>query len=166
MKSISLSAAVTLTERSERTLWRWIAEGTVTRAADSAAGKTMIEFDSIKPHLRMKIEPDDFDLIESADTSGGAAEQNELALLILANGKSEKAVYWLEQAAKQGDADAMHWLGRCYLEGNGIAKNLSMGIMWLSKAAAYGHLISMRQIESLCAPVPIAQNTHSAESQV
>jgi len=153
MKSISLATAVNLTGRSERTLWRWIAGGTIRRADDTVSGKTWIDFDSLKPYLSMPLEPEDFDLIESADGGGRNAEaQNELALLFLANGKPEGAIYWLELAAKQGFADAMHWLGRCYIEGNGLPKNVDMGIMWLSKAAARGHLISHRQIGGLCAP--------------
>lgn len=152
MKSISLAAAVTLTARSERTLWRWIANGSVTRVADNVAGKTMIALDSIKPYLGMPIAPEDFDLIERADAGGGADDNNEVALFILANGKPEMAIYWLEAAAKLGSPDAMHWLGRCYLEGRGLAEDLNLGIMWLSNAAAHGHQISKLQIESLCAP--------------
>ena len=76
--------------------------------------------------------------------------QNELALFFLANDKPEGAIYWLELAAKQGHADAMHWLGRCYIEGKGLAQNVDMGIMWLSKAAASGHIISRHQIDGLC----------------
>jgi len=70
MKSISLATAVNLTGRSERTLWRWIAGGTIRRADDTVSGKTWIDFDSLKPYLSMPLEPEDFDLIESADGGG------------------------------------------------------------------------------------------------
>lgn len=162
MKSISLSAAVSLTGRSERTLWRWIANGTVSRVSDSDVGKTMLDFDSVAPHLRQQLAAEELDLVERADSGGGAEEQTELALLILANGKPESAIYWLEIAAKQGSTDAMHWLGRCYLEGQGLAEDRNLGLMWLANAAAHGHLISQRQIESLCEPGEVKRGSASS----
>ena len=154
MRWISLAAAVTLTERSERTLWRWIADGTIMRAPDNVAGKTLIDLDSIKPYISIPLEPEDLDIVISADACGGGnvEAQNELALLFLANGKPKSAIYWLELAAGQGFADAMYWLGRCHIDGNGLPKNVDMGIMWLSKAAAHGHVISRCQMDALCTP--------------
>jgi TPR repeat protein len=70
-------------------------------------------------------------------------------LLFLANQQPASALYWLELAAGQGHTDAMHWLGRCHIEGNGLPKNEELGIMWLSKAAAHGHLISRYQMDRL-----------------
>ncbi|MGZ5028874.1 MAG: hypothetical protein ACXV9T_16965, partial [Methylobacter sp.] len=63
--------------------------------------------------------------------------------------KQKSAVYWLELAAKQSLADAMHLLGRCYLEGNGLAKDENLGIMWIAKAASLGHPIALAQIQSI-----------------
>jgi TPR repeat protein len=142
-----------LTGRSKRTLWRLIENGLVIRGNDTATGKATVDLDSIRPYFRMSIDPADFDLIESADAGGGgdATAQNELALLFLANQQPASALYWLELAAGQGHADAMHWLGRCHIDGNGLPKNAELGIMWLSKAAAHGHLISRYQMDRLYA---------------
>ncbi|MGP1665999.1 MAG: tetratricopeptide repeat protein, partial [Rhodanobacter sp.] len=78
-----------------------------------------------------------------------AGAQTDLAVLFLSNAKPESAVYWLELAAKQDYANAMHLLGRCYTDGNGILKNEDLGIMWIAKAASHGHLISQGQMQAL-----------------
>jgi TPR repeat protein len=144
---------MTLTGRSKRTLWRFIENGSVIRGDDTVDGKATIDLDSIRPYCLMQIDPQDFALIERADCGGGgdAEAQNELALLFLANDQPASALYWLELAAHQGHADAMHWLGRCYIEGNGLPKNAELGIMWLSKAAAHGHVIARYQMDCLYA---------------
>jgi len=72
-----------------------------------------------------------------------------LALLFLEHNKLKSAVYWLELAAKQQLADAMHLLGRCYLEGNGLPKDDSLALMWIAKAASLGHSIALTQIQSI-----------------
>lgn len=147
MKLISLAAAITLTAWSERTFWRRFADGVMTRETEN--GRSMINFDLIKPHICMPLEPDDLAVLESAD-AGDAEAQNELALIFLSNGKPKSAIYWLETAAKQNDANAMYLLGRCYTDGNGLAKNENLGIMWIAKAAAHCHVISQGQIHAMC----------------
>jgi len=149
MPHISLQAATTLTDWSERTIRRRLADGTLQCATDNDAHhKTMICFDSIKHNLCINLGPDDVELIKSAD-SGDAKAQNDLALLFLEHNKLKSAVYWLELAAKQNLTDAMHLLGRCYLEGNGLPKDDSLAIMWIAKAASLGHPIALAQIQSI-----------------
>jgi len=149
MHYVSLQAATTLTEWSERTLRRRIADGTLKCAAGNEAHyKTMICFDSIKRDLCIAPDPDNIELIKSAD-AGDAKAQNDLALLFLENNKPKSAVYWLELAAKQGFADAMQLLGCCYLEGNGLAKDDNLAIMWIAKAASLDHSIALAQIQSI-----------------
>lgn len=149
MQHISLQAASTLTEWSERTIRRRLADGTLQCAADNEAHyKTMICFDSIKHDICIALEADDIELLKTAD-SGDAKAQNDLALLFLENNKLKSAVYWLELAAKQNFTDAMHLLGRCYLEGNGLPKDDSLAIMWIAKAASLGHSIALTQIQSM-----------------
>ncbi|MFZ2407869.1 MAG: hypothetical protein WAW41_22280 [Methylobacter sp.] len=149
MQHISLQATTTLTEWSERTIRRRVADGSLKCAADNEAHyKTMICFDSIKHDICIALNPDDIELIKSAD-SGDAKAQNDLALLFLEHNKLKSAVYWLELAAKQHFTDAMHLLGCCYLEGNGLAKDDSLAIMWIAKAASLGHPIALAQIQSI-----------------
>jgi len=146
---ISIAAAKTLTEWSERTLWRRISDGTLARIDDNTfEDKAKICLDSIKPYICVSLGPEDFDLIESAD-AGNAEAQTDLALIFLANAKSESAIYWLKLAAKQDYAEAMHWIGRCYTDGNELPKNESLGIMWIAKAAAQCHVISQGQMQAI-----------------
>ncbi|MFZ4534982.1 tetratricopeptide repeat protein [Propionivibrio sp.] len=151
MQLISLPAAITLTEWSERTFWRKFADGSMARKIVN--GKTMIPLDLIKPHLCLPFEPEDFLVLKSAD-SGDAEAQNEMALIFLSSDKPKCAIYWLEQAAKQGYADAMNLLSQCYMRGNGVPKDENTGVIWLAKAAAHGHLISQRQMDGLRTKLP------------
>ncbi|MDO9046517.1 MAG: hypothetical protein Q7U66_02125 [Methylobacter sp.] len=149
MQHLSLQAAATLTEWSERTLRRRIADGTLKCATGNEARyKTMICFDSIRHDTCIALDPDDIELIKNAD-DGDAKSQNDLALLFLGKNKPKSAVYWLELAAKQNLTDAMHLLGRCYLEGNGLPKDDNLAIMWIAKAASMGHPIALAQIQSI-----------------
>ena len=146
---ISLAAATTLTGWSKRTLWRRISDGTLTRVDNNELNdKAKIHLDMIKSHICVPLEPEDFDLIETAD-AGSAEAQTDLALLFLSNAKSENAVYWLDLAAKQDYANAMHLLGRCYIDGNGVPKNENLGIMWIAKAASHGHVISQGHMQAM-----------------
>ena len=144
---ISLAAAITLTEWSERTFWRRFADGSVKRELETSGnGKSMVHLESIKAHIAIPLAPEDFSLVQQADR-GDPAAQNDLALIFLSSGRTRGAIYWLELAARQDYADAMHWLARCYLDGNGVAPDDHLGLMWLSKAAAHGHLISQGQLQ-------------------
>lgn len=143
---ISLPAAITLTAWSERTFYRKFANGSMARETEN--GRSAIPFDLIKPHLCIPLEPEDLSVVESAD-AGDAEAQNDLALIFLSNDKPKGAIYWLELAAKRDFADAMNLLGRCHISGSGVPKDENIGIMWLAKAAALGHVISLRQMESM-----------------
>lgn len=149
MQHVSLQTATTLTEWSERTIRRRLADGSLKCAADNDAHfKTMISYDSIKHDICIALEPEDIQLIKNAD-SGDANAQNDLALLFLQNNKLKSAIYWLELAAKQSLADAMHLLGYCYLKGYGLAKDDNLALMWIAKAASLGHSIAIEQIRSI-----------------
>jgi TPR repeat protein len=148
MQHVSLQAATTLTEWSERTIRRRLADGSLKCATDGSHYKTMICFDSIKHDICITLDSDDFELLKTAD-AGDATSQNDLALLFLENGKLKSAVYWLELAAKQNFTDAMHLLGCCYLDGNGLPKDDNLAIMWIAKAASLGHSIAIAQIQSM-----------------
>jgi len=146
---ISIATAITLTEWSRRTLWRRISDGSLARVDDNdASDKTRIPLEAIKPHICIPLDQQDFDLIRDAD-AGHAEAQTDLALIFLSNAKPEGAVYWLELAAKQDYADAMHWLSRCYLDGTGVPKDENLGLMWLAKAASRGHVISQGQMQAM-----------------
>ncbi len=149
MQLISIASAITLTEWSESTFRRRIADGSLTRHFEPGpSGRAMVDLNVIKSHACIPVEEDDGPLILDADT-GNAEAQNDLALLFLANNKPRGAIYWLELAAKQDYPDAMHWLGRCHIDGNGVLQDDNLGMMWLSKAAAHGHVVSQTQMKTM-----------------
>ncbi|WP_194723874.1 tetratricopeptide repeat protein [Noviherbaspirillum malthae] len=149
MNIVSIATAASLIDQSERTLRRRIVDGSLTRLEDeSGSNRTMIPFAAIKEQIVIPVVEEDLALIAEAD-AGRAEAQNDLALLFLSHDKPRSALYWLELAAKQDYPDAMHWLGRCYLEGNGTLKDDNLGLMWLAKAAAHGHAISQVQMEAM-----------------
>jgi len=50
----------------------------------------------------------------------------------------EKAGYWYQKSADQGNTKAMHNLGIMFIEGIGTPKNEATGYFWISKAADLG----------------------------
>jgi TPR repeat protein len=146
VECISLAAAITLTQWSERTFWRKFSDGTMARSTGS--GKAMLSFASIEAHLCMPLTLEDIAVLERAD-AGDAEAQNDLALLFLANNKPKGAIYWLEAAIKQDHAGAMYTFGRCHIEGCGMPANEDLGIMWIARAAAHQHLIAQAQMQAM-----------------
>ncbi len=53
---------------------------------------------------------------------------------------TKKAVFWYTKAAKQGYVDAQNNLGICYVEGNGVLKDIKKATEWIKKAKNAGHL--------------------------
>jgi len=143
---ISITASVVVTERSRRTWWRRIGDGTVTRLANDARGRAMVSLAEVTPLICVPLNREDLDFLVKAD-AGNADAQNDIGQLFSNAGKPKIALYWLEQAVRQGHADAMQWLGRCYIGGEGVPKNKNIGFMWIAKAAAHGHVIAQAQMQ-------------------
>lgn len=148
MSYISLQSAVTLTDLSERTLRRRLADGSLVKLKTEDSNKTMISLESIRLDFCLPFEAEQLELIQHAD-QGDAKAQNELALFFLEHDKPKNALYWLELAIKQNVADAMYLMGCCYLQGNGLAEDANLAIMWIAKAAAAGHMVALAQMQSI-----------------
>ena len=148
IRAINLEAASSITQLSKRTLWRRLSEGQITRQDNDDEGRTMITFEDIVPMLCMPTAQQDYDLIVEA-AAGDAEAQNNVALLFLEADKPDLALHWLTLAADQGHPDAMHNLSKLYIQGSGTPKNDSLGLMWLGKAAALGHVIAGQQVTGL-----------------
>ena len=98
--------------------------------------------------LCVPVDPEDHALLIQAD-AGDAAAQNDLAQLFLDRDRADIALHWLELAVEQDHADAMHNLAKLYIKGSGVAKDETKGLMWLARAAAYGHPIAQQQVSAL-----------------
>ena len=134
MEVISLAAAATLTEWSERTFWRRFRDGTIEREIRN--GKAVVQFSSIAAHACVPMTAEDVGLLDRAD-SGEAEAQTDLALLFLEHRKYKAALAWLTLAAKQDNPHAMYLLGRIYIDGAEEDKDENLGLMWLCKAASH-----------------------------
>lgn len=148
MNVISVEAAIAITERSRSTWWRRIAKGEITRVADDARGRAMLLWSEVLPQICVPMEPIDLAVVLRAD-AGDAAAQCDIGQFFSIAGKHKIALYWLQQAAQQDYPDAMQWLGRCYISGDGVPKDENLGIMWIAKAAAHDHVIAQTQIKGL-----------------
>jgi hypothetical protein len=145
---IHLNTAMAVTGLSKRTLWRRIAQGAIACGEKDQQGKTRLRLHTVIAHANLPLNDDDIALIKRAD-AGEAEAQSDLGLLLLQVGRAETALYWLELAARQAYPDAMHWLGRCCIAGEGRRCDEHLGLMWLAKAAAHGHVISQYQLDWL-----------------
>lgn len=149
MQYISVQTASALTGRTERTFRRWATEGgRMRRGQIDSRGRATVALEDVLPDIGLVLEPGDVELFCLAD-AGDAEAQNDLALVFMSAGKHEAAVYLLQLAAAQEHADSMHWLGRCYIDGSGVQRDQALGISWLAKAAAKGHVISQAQLDGL-----------------
>lgn len=159
-QQIKISTAITLTGWSKRTFWRRFADGSVERGAENhvkANEVSTVVLDSILPHLWVTLTAEDLQLVLDAD-AGHAQAQSDLALLFRDLEKHKEALYWLELAIKQGDVSAMHWMGRAYVEGTGVPKDDNLGLMWIAKAAAGGHIVSQAQISGMIRCVTVKRS--------
>ena len=145
---ISVEAAIAITERSRSTWWRRISKGEVTRVADDARGRTMMQWTDVAPQLCVPMDAADCALVLRAD-AGDADAQSDVGQFFSIAGKHKVALYWLQQAADRDHPEAMQWLGRCYLSGDGVPSDEHLGLMWIAKAAAHGHVIARRQMAGL-----------------
>lgn len=148
MNAISLDATIVITEKSRRTWWRRIAEGVISRTSDDARGRAMLSWVDVAAYVCIPMTAEDLEIMLRAD-AGNADAQNDIGQLFSIAGKHEAALYWLQQAAEQRNADAMQWLSHCHLSGNGVPKDDYLGVMWLAKAASYGHVIATLQMKAL-----------------
>lgn len=155
MEIISLDAAIVITEKSRRTWWRRIAEGAVSRVADDKRGRAMLSWKEVAPFVCLPMTSEDLEFLSRADASDAEA-QNDIGQLFSTAGKHEAAIYWLQLAAQQENPDAMQWLGSCYLSGKGVPKDDYLAVMWIAKAASFGHVIAKAQMDSLLSWLPHA----------
>ena len=135
MPTISVTTAAALAGVDRRTVRRWLGDGEIALAA-------------VLQHAGLNLEPTDVEAVLLAD-AGDAEGCADLALVLSMQGHHSRAIEFIQRAADKGHADAMHWLARAYLEGNGVPRDDNVGLMWLARSASLGHAISAAQIAAL-----------------
>lgn len=149
--TISLDAAVAITGLSKSTLWRRVADGTVGRGGTDARNRTVLKLDDVLRLVAVPLSPDDVAVLLRAD-AGEADAQADMGALFYLAGAGKAALYWLNEAAEQGNTEAMHWLGIAYAhgsEGDAVPQDENLAIMWMAKAAAAGHPLAREQMQRL-----------------
>ena len=180
--SISLHTAAILTGRSVRTWQRRIEEGLVPRLGDGV--RALVPFEAVQQSMEgvpgeaaNAWSAQDVQTLVRADQGEALAQAqmgSQFALLALrgaapatppapGHDAGRIAHYFLERAAEQAQADAMHWLGLLYAAGLGPAgdadaNNNAMALMWIAKAAAHGHAIARQQLAALLPNLPNLPN--------
>lgn len=170
--AISLDAAEALTGVSRRTLWRRVADGTLISGAKDARGRTTLLLAGLLPlmqeHLGRALERPTLHQLLLAD-GGNVRAQTDLGALLYgmqgerAAATRQAALYWLQQAAAQEDADAMHWLGLSCAS-MGTEQGDREALMWMTRAATLGHVIAQGQVAALMDAVVTDTDTRTGDT--
>ncbi|WP_281023571.1 tetratricopeptide repeat protein [Minwuia sp. IMCC4030] len=64
------------------------------------------------------------------------------------------ALYWNKKASERGSPEAMFQLGKQFLEGKGVKKNLKIALMWLMISDANGNKRASRYVKELISELP------------
>ncbi len=84
-----------------------------------------------------------------------AAEKGEptakyiLGFFALTASEDEEAVFWISDAASQGNKDAQYLFATMYQEGRGVEINFEKARYWLRKAADQNHAYAIQQLKLL-----------------
>lgn len=167
---ISLDAAVAISGISKSTLWRRVTEGSIGKAGKDARNRAMLAFADVLPLIdaRKPLSKEDVALLLSADAGSSEAQADAGAMFYVA-GNTKAALYWLNEAADQNNADAMHWLSIAHAarssKGKAPGQSISpeqekeaheregnLAVMWLARAAALGHPLAQRQMAHIKTP--------------
>ncbi len=62
----------------------------------------------------------------------------------------EEALPLFEELAREGNAEAMYYLGMMYYEGWGVDKDLDKAVEWWKKADRRGNLDAKYMLQTLC----------------
>ncbi|MDR1936426.1 MAG: sel1 repeat family protein, partial [Candidatus Accumulibacter sp.] len=96
---------------------------------------------------------DDSEIKKAAENGDHAAQFKLGEALFQDPARTDKtltqAMYWLEAAAKGGNAEAMVYLGRLLRRGVGVMQNFAQASFWIQAAARHGHPEGMLEMGRL-----------------
>lgn len=120
--------------------WQWVAAALVASLAwlwlsvVEAQGATPGLEDADRAYARGDIAEAIRLYREAADRDDPAA-QVKLGFIYDNAEENEEAARWYERAVRLGDADGHYWLGRLYLAGEGVGRDIAKGVQLLDAAA-------------------------------
>lgn len=118
MDTLSLDASVAITGMSRSTLWRRVTDGTIGRGDKDGRSRAMLALDDVLGLVDVVLSAEDIAMLLRAD-AGDADAQADMGALFYVAGAHKAALYWLNEAAAQNNAEAMQWLGTAYASGGG-----------------------------------------------
>lgn len=118
----------------------------ITEERIEAERKLIVENEKIMEEYRSQLANKEFwmkfDELTASAMEGDAASQYTLGTMYYSGEDIdidyEQAVFWFKEAAKQKHADAMYYLGLCYVNGTGTEKNETTGQGFIRQAAKLG----------------------------
>ena len=81
-------------------------------------------------------------ILRKGADGGHAASQALLADILDQSDYNEEAVAYYRKAAAQGNADGEFGLGRMYLTGEGLTRDVEQARTWIARAAERGHALA------------------------
>ncbi|MCL1961824.1 MAG: hypothetical protein FWG56_08665 [Desulfovibrionaceae bacterium] len=153
-RTLSLEAAIAVTGLSRSTLWRRMDGGQVGSGGKDARNRVMLALDDVLRLTGVALGKDDIEALLRAD-AGDAEAQADMGALFYVAGAAKAALYWLGEAAAQGNAEAMQWLAMAHAPGGEEGampqdgQDSHLAVMWLARAAALGHPIAREQMGRL-----------------
>ncbi|OOC09719.1 tetratricopeptide repeat protein [Thioalkalivibrio halophilus] len=150
MHWVKLGTGMAVTGLAKRTVWRRVAgRPEWKRNVDEPLQRAQVALEALRDDLLLRVEgEDDLAMIVRAD-QGDADAMTDLALMLRVAGEDAAALPWLQKAADAGHPDAMHWVGRALVAGDGMPPDQARGLEWLQRSADAGHAISRQQVDAL-----------------
>ncbi|WP_200182570.1 tetratricopeptide repeat protein [Ectothiorhodospira mobilis] len=148
MHKITLDTAQQLTGLSRRSLRRRLATAMLRQERSATLERGYVPLEALRGDIPVALVAEDDTAIVRAD-GGDPEAQNDLGLFFMGEGQYDRALPWLQKAAEQEYAEAMYWLGRCHVAGQGVEQDEDAGLEWIRRAAERGHGIARRQMAAL-----------------
>ena len=111
----------------------------------------MLALRDVVNEAAVALDEEEIALVVRAD-EGDAQAQADAGAMFFNKAQYKSALFWLNKAVVQGNADAMQWLGTCYASGAGVERDDNLAVMWIARAASLGQVIARAQMGRVLPP--------------